>query len=104
MKSIFVSILLSLGIAFTALAETAASAKETPNPQPAAAAQEHGKHHKKALDQLGDELDLNEKQKSKIKSLFKEKKQELKALKEALKEEESASPEKAEKESRPAKK
>ncbi|MGR8942049.1 MAG: hypothetical protein ACU83P_10720 [Gammaproteobacteria bacterium] len=93
-----------MGIAFTALAETAAPAKETPNPQPAAAAQEHGKHHKKTLDQLGDELDLNEKQKSKIKSLFKEKKQELKVLKEALKEEESNSPEEAEKGAKPPKK
>ena len=94
MNPFFVSILLCFGITFTALAEPAAPAAETHKAKSAAAPAKAGKHHESTLDQLGNEFELNEKQKFKIKSLFKQKKQELKALKEALKEEKAASPQK----------
>ena len=98
MNPLVVCIILGLGISFTAFAEQAVPASETANSSPSAAPEKAGKHHKNTLDEVGDELELNQKQKLKIKSLFKEKKQELKALKEALKEEGASNPVKADKE------
>jgi Spy/CpxP family protein refolding chaperone len=106
MNPLVVIIILGLGISLTAFAEKAVPAPETANSSLSAAPEKAGKHHKKTLDEVGDELELNEKQKFKIKSLFKEKKKELKALKEALKEEGASTPVKADKEqvTKPSKK
>ncbi|EIC28048.1 MULTISPECIES: hypothetical protein [Methylomicrobium] len=88
MNKTITSLILGLGITWTAFAETGQPAAESPPASPAVpAAPETGKHHGIKLKQLSQELGLSEEQESKFKALFKKHKQKIKEIREEGQEE-----------------
>lgn len=87
MKKMIISLMLGLGLSWTAVAETGQPAADTPATSSAAPQPEAGKHHRIKLKELSQELGLSETQESKIKSLFKKHKQQIKEIREERKEE-----------------
>jgi Spy/CpxP family protein refolding chaperone len=88
MNKMIISLMLGLGLSWTAVAETGhPAAADTPASSSAAPQPEAGKHHGIKLKELSHELGLSEKQESKIKSLFKKHKQQINEIREERKDE-----------------
>ncbi|MGJ0515602.1 MAG: hypothetical protein ACR65O_07630 [Methylomicrobium sp.] len=82
MNKAIISLILGLGVSWTALAETGQPADATPATQAAPPQPEHGKHHGIKLKELSEELGLSEAHEAKLKSLFKKHKRQIKEFRE----------------------